>query len=95
MGTTKAPRSDGLPTLLSETLAVVKSICMCVVRDFLAGKECPEDFNDTILVLNSKVNSLKLLTQFCPISLYNVLYKIAYKVVVNRLREILPILISE
>ena len=69
---------------------------MCVaVREFLNGAGTPETFDDTVLLMIPKVNSLELLTQFRPISLCNMLYKIATKVLANRLKVILPILISE
>jgi hypothetical protein len=71
-----------------------EEVCRAV-KDFLHGVDIPSDFNDTVIVLIPKVNSPELLTQFRPISLCNVLYKIASKVVTNRLKVILPVLISE
>jgi uncharacterized membrane protein len=65
------------------------------VKDFLNGGSILPDFNNTVIVLILKTSSLELLTQFRPISLCNVFYKIASKVMTNRLKRILPILISE
>uniref|UniRef100_A0A453I1X6 Reverse transcriptase domain-containing protein n=1 Tax=Aegilops tauschii subsp. strangulata TaxID=200361 RepID=A0A453I1X6_AEGTS len=69
----------------------VTSVVMRIIR----GEESSESINDTVLVLIPKVMNPSLLTQFRPISLCNVLYKIASKVVANRLKVILPDIISD
>jgi hypothetical protein len=66
-----------------------------VIRSFLGGVDIPEGFCDSIIVLIPKVTNPKHLSKFRPISLCNVLYKIASKVVANRLKFLLPDIVSD
>jgi hypothetical protein len=65
------------------------------VLRILRGGESPEGINKTFIVLIPKVASPEELGQFWPISLCNVIYKIASKVLANRLKVILLEIISE
>jgi hypothetical protein len=73
---------------------VNEDICYAVL-DFLNGGDMPVVVNNTILILIPKVKNPHDLTQFRPIALYNVLYKIGSKVITNRLRDFLNDIISE
>jgi hypothetical protein len=61
----------------------------------LSGEDSLAVVNKTFIVMIPKVASPSELGQFCPISLCNVIYKIASKVAANRLKKILPEVISE
>ena len=69
---------------------------MCkTVLDFLNHGIYPPNFNQTHVVLVPKVKEPKHVTDFRPISLCNVIYKIASKAIANRFKIILPSIISD
>ena len=55
----------------------------------------PSQLNHTFLTLIPKIHSPRKVTDFRPISLSNVLYKFVAKVPANRLKTLLPNIISE
>jgi hypothetical protein len=61
---------------------------------FLNFGELDSDINSTFIVLIPKVQNPINVTDFRPISLCNVLYKLISKVLANRLKNILPDIIS-
>jgi hypothetical protein len=61
----------------------------------LRGQDNPASINNTFIVLIPKVTNPVELGQFRPISLCNVIYKIASKVLANRLKLLLLEIVSE
>ena len=64
------------------------------VKNFLHGGDMPAGWNETVVVLIPKVPNPERLKDLRPISLCNVVYKIASKVLSNRLKVILLDIIS-
>jgi hypothetical protein len=64
------------------------------VLHFLNGGGLPQQWNETIVVLIPKVPNLEKLKDLKPINLCNVMYIIASKVLSNRLKLMLPEIIS-
>jgi hypothetical protein len=96
MGPTKAPGPDGFPAIFYQRHWDLLEQDLCsAVRGFLMGSDIPDGFCNSIIVLIPKVNNPDSLTNFRPISLCNVVYKIASKVLANRLKPLLSEIISE
>jgi hypothetical protein len=93
---TKAPGPDGFPAHFFQTHWELcgEEVTSAVIR-VLKGKDNMRDINQTFLVLIPKVASPEELEQFRPICLCNVIYKIASKILANRLKVCLPEIISE
>jgi hypothetical protein len=96
IGPLKAPGPDGFPArFFQRNWATLKEDVINAVRNFLITGDMPLGVNDTILVLIPKSNDAQELTDFRPISLCNIVYKVVAKCLVNRLRPFLNDLISD
>jgi hypothetical protein len=58
------------------------------------SRKIPEGWNDTTIVLIPKVDDASVITQFRPIGLCNVVYKVSSKLLANHLKHILCEIIS-
>ncbi|KAK2656633.1 hypothetical protein Ddye_009685 [Dipteronia dyeriana] len=96
MSPMKSPRKDSLPAIFyqkyCETIGTgFTNYCLEVLNNGRLVAEC----NSTIITLIPKTRFLELVSDYRPISLCNVLYKIIAKAITNRLRTVLDGVISE
>ena len=96
MAPLKAPSLDGMPPIFYQSFwqnvgpEVSDAILSCLNFDTLL-----KSINHTFITLIPKVCNTESVTEFRPISLCNVLYKIISKVIANRLKPILNSIILE
>ncbi|XP_021754445.1 uncharacterized protein LOC110719774 [Chenopodium quinoa] len=96
MHPTKALDPDGMPTLFYKKFwDVVGDDVVSYVLDILNNNAPIDPINHTHIVLIPKNNECDSTKDYQPISLCNVLYKLVSKVLSNKLKLILPSVISE
>ena len=90
----KAPDPDGfLIEFFQEFWEIIKLDLLEVVQESHRNKQMLKSMNSTFLVLIPKQEGANQLTQFRPIELCNVVYKIITKLIVERLKLLLNTLI--
>ena len=91
-----APGPDGMPPLFYHSFwNLIGNDISSAVLDCLNNCNIPKEINHTNITLIPKVKSPEFITDFRPISLCNVVYKIVSKVLANRLKVVLPAVVSE
>lgn len=93
---TKLPRPDGMMSLFFQRYwdIVGQYIIEATLQALNSGMFLAQ-LNHTHVALTPKKASLEFVSDYCPVSLCNVLYKIVTKILANRLKVILPDIISK
>ena len=96
MAPLKAPDPDDIPPLFYQSYwSLVGSDISQSILHYLNTSTLPQSLGHSFITLISKVKNLEYVSQFRPISLSNMLYHIFAKVLANRLKKIMPLLILE
>lgn len=94
MNPIKAPKSNGVaPIFFQQYWSAVGKPTTATVLQALNVGEFLTSLNHTFITLIPKMKSLTKVVDHRPISLCNVMYKIIFKVIANRLKKILPAII--
>ncbi|XP_048502752.1 uncharacterized protein LOC125498565 [Beta vulgaris subsp. vulgaris] len=92
----KAPGPDGMHAILYQHFwHIVGDDVTHFVSNILHGNSSPSCINSTNIALIPKVKNPTKASEFRPIALCNVLYKLVSKAIVLRLQAFLPMIVSE
>ena len=91
----KAPGPDGLHAgFFQRYWSIVGNTIFREVKEIFANFAMPPHLNETLITLIPKCLGANSIGLFRPISLCNAIYKVVTKMIVKRLRPLLPSLIS-
>lgn len=75
MGSIKAPGEDGyLALFYKHNWSHVGNLVGCYIQKVRRNVDLIRYINNTLLVLNPKIDKPEFISQFCPISLCNTIY---------------------
>ena len=92
----KALGPNGMPPIFFQyyQASIGDDMVEAILSCLNSGKIFP-GLNHTFISLIPKVKSLEFVSKFRPIALCNILYKLVSKVLSNKLKKVLPFIISE
>ncbi|GAA0171721.1 hypothetical protein LIER_41207 [Lithospermum erythrorhizon] len=91
----KSPRPDGFPAeFYKKNWDIVGKDVTLATLEFLNRSNLLKEINNTLIILIPKVDNPFNMADYRPISLCNAIYKIASKVLVNRLKPFMTSLVS-
>ena len=83
------------PIFYQNYWSLVGSDVIDAILMYLNTSTFPPSFGHSFITLIPKVNNPEYISQYRPISLSNVLYRVYSKVLANRLKKVLPNIVSE
>jgi hypothetical protein len=95
LGSTKASGPDGFTTLFYKKYwHLIRKDVLVSVEQFFSNHCLQRQQNHSFIALIPKMSGSHTANLFRPISLCNIVYKIIYKILANRLKALLPKIIS-
>ena len=92
----KLPGLNGMPPLFYQSYwSLLGEDIIQAMLEYLNSGSLPPSLGHSFITLIPKVKSPKYISEYRPISLSNVLYRILAKVLANHLKKIMPQLISK
>lgn len=95
LGAFKAPGPDGFNGIFyQQSWKIIKTDLLQLVQKFFQTSVLDPRLNQTHIVLIPKIKSPENISQYRPISLCNFSYKVISKILANRLKKWLPLIIE-
>ena len=95
MAPLKALGPDGMPPIFYQHYwDSIGDVSSCAVLSCLNSGSIPASLNHTYIILIPKLKNSERVSNFRPISLCNILYKLISKVLANHLKRLLPYVVS-